>query len=234
MSENGENWVLLPTPGGGSCQRALGMPRGGWGMPTIAARDNGPVSNVTADRARAARSRPAPLPRRGRFWVVLILLLGVVALGYALVNIATQKPNKNTVHIDGVGDGAGTLRRRAAGRRPARLRRRAGDGPGLRRRAELRMPRRLPGDDPGADRKVRPRRAPSSSSTATTRTAKTKSSTAPTASKRRPNRATAGSTPTSSSSTRRKPTASASPKPKTAAPACAKTSSTRSPAGSRN
>jgi Thioredoxin len=43
-----------------------------------------------------------PLPRRGRFWVVLILLLGAIALGYALVNIATQKPNKNIIRIDGV------------------------------------------------------------------------------------------------------------------------------------
>jgi protein-disulfide isomerase len=44
-----------------------------------------------------------PLPRRGRIWIVLILLAFLVALGYGLVNIATQKPNKNTVHIDGIG-----------------------------------------------------------------------------------------------------------------------------------
>ncbi|MBS1861223.1 MAG: thioredoxin domain-containing protein [Actinobacteria bacterium] len=43
-----------------------------------------------------------PMPRRGRAWVVLVLALGLFALGYALVNIATQKPNKNTVHIEGV------------------------------------------------------------------------------------------------------------------------------------
>ena len=44
------------------------------------------------------------MPRRGRPWVILILLLGAIALGYALVNIATQKPNKNVVHINGVGE----------------------------------------------------------------------------------------------------------------------------------
>jgi protein-disulfide isomerase len=43
-----------------------------------------------------------PLPRRGRIWVILILLLGVGGLGYAIVNIATQKPNENIVRISGV------------------------------------------------------------------------------------------------------------------------------------
>jgi hypothetical protein len=43
-----------------------------------------------------------PLPRRGRVWVTLVLLLGAVGLGYAIVNIATQKPNENIVHISGV------------------------------------------------------------------------------------------------------------------------------------
>lgn len=43
-----------------------------------------------------------PMPRRGRAWVILILFLGMLALGYALVNIATQKPNKNIIHIEGI------------------------------------------------------------------------------------------------------------------------------------
>ena len=30
--------------------------------------------------------------------------LWLIAIGYALVNIATQKPNKNTVHIEGIGE----------------------------------------------------------------------------------------------------------------------------------
>ena len=71
-------------------------------MPTIAARDNGAVSEITTEPEQQPVQRP--MPRRGRFWVVLILLLGAIALGYALVNIATQKPNKNVVHIAGVGE----------------------------------------------------------------------------------------------------------------------------------
>lgn len=43
-----------------------------------------------------------PIPRRGRGWVLLIGFLALLALGYAVVNIATQKPNKNFVRIAGV------------------------------------------------------------------------------------------------------------------------------------
>jgi protein-disulfide isomerase len=71
-------------------------------MPTIAARDNGAVSDITTEPEQQLPPPQRPLPRRGRFWVVLILLLGGFALGYALVNIATQKPNKNIVHIAGI------------------------------------------------------------------------------------------------------------------------------------
>lgn len=71
-------------------------------MPRIGTRDNGGVSNVAAppDQPEVAQRQ---LPRRGRAWVILILVLGLIALGYGLVNIATQKPNKNTVHIEGIG-----------------------------------------------------------------------------------------------------------------------------------
>jgi protein-disulfide isomerase len=72
-------------------------------MPTFAARDNGAVSDITTEPEQQLPPPQRPMPRRGRFWVVLILLLGGIALGYALVNIATQKPNKNVVHISGVG-----------------------------------------------------------------------------------------------------------------------------------
>ncbi|HEX4305101.1 MAG TPA: thioredoxin domain-containing protein [Solirubrobacterales bacterium] len=44
-----------------------------------------------------------PLPRRGRGWVLLIGALALIALGYAVVSIATQKPNENTVHLEGIG-----------------------------------------------------------------------------------------------------------------------------------
>ena len=70
-------------------------------MPMAAGRDNG--SMPTATRPPEQPDAPQrPMPRRGRVWVVVILLLGAIALGYALVNIATQKPNKNTVHVEGI------------------------------------------------------------------------------------------------------------------------------------
>lgn len=45
-----------------------------------------------------------PLPRRGRWWVALLLLLGLVALGYAIVNISTQKPDRGLVHVAGISE----------------------------------------------------------------------------------------------------------------------------------
>jgi protein-disulfide isomerase len=71
-------------------------------MPAVAARDNGPVSNATTEPEPETTQRP--LPRRGRGWVILIAVLTLIALGYAVVNIATQKPNKNTVHVAGIGE----------------------------------------------------------------------------------------------------------------------------------
>jgi protein-disulfide isomerase len=44
------------------------------------------------------------MPRRGRLWVIAILALGLLALGYVVVNIATQKPGTAVVKIDGVTD----------------------------------------------------------------------------------------------------------------------------------
>jgi protein-disulfide isomerase len=60
------------------------------------------VSHATKEPERSEVLQ-RPLPRRGRGWVILIAFLALLALGYAIVNIATQKPNKNTVHIEGVG-----------------------------------------------------------------------------------------------------------------------------------
>jgi hypothetical protein len=71
-------------------------------MPTIAARDNGPVSKTTTEPEPEVLQRP--LPRRGRGWVILIAALALIALGYAVVSIATQKPNKATVHIAGISE----------------------------------------------------------------------------------------------------------------------------------
>jgi protein-disulfide isomerase len=44
------------------------------------------------------------MPRRGRFWVILILALAAIALVYSLVNISTQKAGRAVVHIDGIED----------------------------------------------------------------------------------------------------------------------------------
>jgi Thioredoxin len=72
-------------------------------MPTISARDNGPVSPATKEPEQPdVLHRPMPL--RGRGWVLLIAALALLALGYSIVQIATQKPNKNTVHIAGIGE----------------------------------------------------------------------------------------------------------------------------------
>src|SRR5689334_14226615 len=45
-----------------------------------------------------------PIPRRGRLWVLLVLALAVVGLGYAIVNIATQKAGKPVVHVAGISE----------------------------------------------------------------------------------------------------------------------------------
>jgi hypothetical protein len=45
-----------------------------------------------------------PVPRRGRIWVALVLSLGLIALGYAIVNISTQKPDNDIVHIEGISE----------------------------------------------------------------------------------------------------------------------------------
>jgi protein-disulfide isomerase len=44
------------------------------------------------------------MPRRGRGWVIAILGLGLVALGYSLVGIATQEEGDPVVHVAGISD----------------------------------------------------------------------------------------------------------------------------------
>lgn len=72
-------------------------------MPTLAGSDNGAVSPATKDPERP-EVLERPLPKRGRGWVILIAFGVLLALGYSIVNIAVQKPNKNTVHIEGIGE----------------------------------------------------------------------------------------------------------------------------------
>jgi protein-disulfide isomerase len=45
-----------------------------------------------------------PLPRRGRVWVILLLALGLTALGYTIVEISTQEAGDPVVHVDGISD----------------------------------------------------------------------------------------------------------------------------------
>jgi protein-disulfide isomerase len=53
-----------------------------------------PVSEVAAK----------PLPRRGRIWVAGILALGLLALGYTVVELSTREPGSPVVHLDGIND----------------------------------------------------------------------------------------------------------------------------------
>jgi protein-disulfide isomerase len=68
----------------------------------VANRDNAPVPVA----AESPDPQPAavPIPRRGRLWIALALGLGLVALGYAVVEIATQKAGPAVVHIAGIGE----------------------------------------------------------------------------------------------------------------------------------
>lgn len=44
------------------------------------------------------------MPRRGRIWVIAVLGLGLFALGYVIVNLATQKATRDVVRIAGISD----------------------------------------------------------------------------------------------------------------------------------
>lgn len=61
------------------------------GMPAVAENREVPPGTV-------------PIPRRGRVWIVFALALVLLALGYAIVDIATQKAGPAVVHLDGIGD----------------------------------------------------------------------------------------------------------------------------------
>ena len=50
---------------------------------------------------RDAEVATVPIPRRGRVWIVLVLALGLLAFGYAIVEIATQKRGPAVVHLEG-------------------------------------------------------------------------------------------------------------------------------------
>jgi protein-disulfide isomerase len=44
------------------------------------------------------------MPRRGRVWVAVILAIGLVALGYAIVDLATQKAGPAVIKVEGISE----------------------------------------------------------------------------------------------------------------------------------
>jgi protein-disulfide isomerase len=60
------------------------------------------AKSVEGDNAAVSEVAATPIPRRGRLWVLLALLLAVVALGYALVTISTKRADRDVVRIDGI------------------------------------------------------------------------------------------------------------------------------------
>jgi protein-disulfide isomerase len=50
-----------------------------------------------------------PLPRRGRIWVILALLLALFTLGYAIVEIATRKPGRAVIKVEGISEAQETF-----------------------------------------------------------------------------------------------------------------------------
>ncbi|HSS33209.1 MAG TPA: thioredoxin domain-containing protein [Solirubrobacterales bacterium] len=44
------------------------------------------------------------MPRRGRLWVIAILLIGLIGLGYAIVDISTQKADDDIIRIAGISE----------------------------------------------------------------------------------------------------------------------------------
>jgi hypothetical protein len=44
------------------------------------------------------------MPRRGRLWVIAILSIAVAGLGYLIVEISTQKADKDIIHIAGISE----------------------------------------------------------------------------------------------------------------------------------
>ncbi len=57
-----------------------------------------------AEHVEKAPPPSMPLPRRGRLWVIAVLALGAIGLGYAVVNISTQKAGRAVVDVAGIGD----------------------------------------------------------------------------------------------------------------------------------
>jgi len=61
--------------------------------------------------AESSEIEPAAvsIPNRGRFWIVLALVLAVSAIGYGLVQIATRPAGSAVVHVAGIADAQRTF-----------------------------------------------------------------------------------------------------------------------------
>ena len=57
-----------------------------------------------ATQDRAPDPAAVPLPQRGRIWIVLALGISVLAIGYAIVEIATRPAGREVVRVAGIGD----------------------------------------------------------------------------------------------------------------------------------
>lgn len=51
----------------------------------------------------------SPMPRRGRIWVILVLGIGLFALGYLIVGLATQKRGRPLVEVSGISEAQETF-----------------------------------------------------------------------------------------------------------------------------
>ncbi len=70
-------------------------------------RDNDPMP--AAAENQDAKPVAVPIPRRGRIWVILLLGLAVVALGYSVVGISTQEAGEDVVRVAGITDAQATF-----------------------------------------------------------------------------------------------------------------------------
>jgi protein-disulfide isomerase len=59
------------------------------------------MSPLSSEVAEAAVK---PLPQRGRIWVIVLLALGLTALGYTIVEMSTQEPGDPVVRLAGIED----------------------------------------------------------------------------------------------------------------------------------
>jgi protein-disulfide isomerase len=53
---------------------------------------------------RVSEVAAKPLPRRGRLWISAVLALGLLALGYTIVELSTKEPGPAVVHVAGITD----------------------------------------------------------------------------------------------------------------------------------